>query len=134
MDSNDTRAEMEEYLGIVPGWMETIPPAASEHSWGVFRDLVLGETELTAREKSLIGVGVAAAIGCPYCSHFHGQEASLADVGESEREEAVAVAGSTRYFSTLLHGNETDLDEFRDETTEIVEHIRTQASQQAGAD
>lgn len=118
-------------LGRVPSWMEIVSPAAADHSWGVFRDLVLGETDLTPREKALIGVGVASAIKCPYCTHFHKEEARLAEVTDDELEEAINVAGSTQYFSTLLHGNEVDLDDFVDETDEVVEYIREQEAASA---
>ncbi|SDQ24008.1 alkylhydroperoxidase AhpD family core domain-containing protein [Natronobacterium texcoconense] len=116
--------EIEESLGQVPSWMETIAEPAGDHSWGLFRDLTFGETELTAREKALVGVGVAAAISCPYCTYFHKQEARLDEVSEVELEETVNIASETRYFSTILHGNEVDVDEFVAETDEIVDHIK----------
>ena len=40
-------------LGQVPSWMEQLAEPGSEHSWGFFRDLEQGETELSAREKTL---------------------------------------------------------------------------------
>ncbi|RQG95107.1 carboxymuconolactone decarboxylase family protein [Natrarchaeobius chitinivorans] len=126
MASQQAHQEIEEYLGQVPSWMETIAEPASDHSWGLFRDLVLAETELSEREKGLVGLGVAAAIGCPYCTYFHKQEAQLADVSDAELEEAINVASNTRYFSTILHGNEIDHDEFVAETDEIVDYIQQQ--------
>jgi AhpD family alkylhydroperoxidase len=117
---------MEEYLGQVPDWMDIGAEPASDHTWGIFRDLVLGETELSGREKALIGLGAAAVLKCPYCTYFHKEEARLADVSDDELREAVNVAGSTSYFSTMLHGNEVDHDEFVTETDEIVEYIKGQ--------
>lgn len=117
---------MEEYLGRVPSWMELLAEPAIDHSWGIFRDLELGETHLSEREKALVGVGVASAIKCPYCTHFHKEEAKLADVTEDELEETVTLASATSYFSTVLHGNEVDVDEFVEETAEIVEYIEEQ--------
>ncbi|MFC6731090.1 carboxymuconolactone decarboxylase family protein [Haladaptatus sp. YSMS36] len=123
---------MEGMLGQVPSWMENLAESASEHSWGLFRDLNLGEdTELSAREKALIGVGVAAAISCPFCTYFHTEEARLSGVKDEELKEAVNLAADTKYFSTILHGNETDLDDFKTETDEIVKYI---TEQQATAD
>lgn len=126
MVSTQARQEMEESLGRVPSWMEVVAEPASDHSWGLFRDLTFGETELTPREKALVGVGAAAVTKCPYCSHFHKEEARLAEVTDDELEEAVSLASSTQYFSTILHGNEVDLDEFVDETAEIVAYIEDQ--------
>ncbi len=50
---------------------------------------------------------------------------------DEELKETVTLAADTKYFSTVLHGSETDLDEFRTETDEIVEYIM---EQQAAAD
>jgi AhpD family alkylhydroperoxidase len=105
--------------------MDALAEPASEHSWGIFRDLNFGEeTELSPREKALVGVGVAAAINCPYCTYFHKEEARLAGVTDDELRETVNIAGATKYFSTILHGNEMDVDDFVAETDEIVAHIR----------
>lgn len=114
--------------------MESLAEPASDHSWGIFRDLSFGETELSPREKALVGVGVAATTKCPYCVYFHKEEARLADVTEAELEETATLAGSTQYFSTVLHGNEVDLDDFVAETSEIVEHLKEQDAAAAGAD
>lgn len=123
MASEQTVQEIEETLGQVPGFMQIIAEPASDHSWGVFRDLILGETELSPREKALIGVSAAAAMQCPYCTYFHKEEARFADVSEAGIEEAVNLAGTTRYFSTLLHGNEYEHDDFVAETDEIFEYV-----------
>ncbi|WP_227354727.1 carboxymuconolactone decarboxylase family protein [Haladaptatus salinisoli] len=133
MVSTETREEIEEYLGQVPTWVENLAEPASDQSWELVRDLEFGETDLSAREKALIGVGVAAAIKCPYCIHFHKEDARMEDVTEDELAEAVNLASTTQYFSTILHGAEVDVDEFVDETTEIVEHVEEQRAA-AGAD
>ncbi|WP_226012537.1 carboxymuconolactone decarboxylase family protein [Halomicrobium salinisoli] len=126
MVSEQTRQEMEDTLGQVPDWMGVLSEPAADHSWGIFRDLGLGETELSAREKALVGVGAAAVMKCPYCTYFHREEARLADVTDVELKEAVNVAGDTAYFSTLLHGNEVDEDHFIAETDEIFDYVRDQ--------
>ena len=71
MVSMDSRNEIEETLGQVPSWLEALAEPAADHSWGVVRDLELGETELPNREKALVAVGAAAAMNCPYCIRFH---------------------------------------------------------------
>lgn len=120
-------------LGQVPSWMEELADPASEHSWGLFRDLQMGEdTDLSPREKALIGVGVASATSCPYCTYFHTEEARLSGVTDEELKEAVNLAADTKYFSTVLHGNETDLAGFKTETDAITAYIKEQ--QAAAAD
>lgn len=131
MISNTTRDELEQSLGQVPSFIEALADPAVDHSWGIMRDLELGETDLENREKALIGLGAAAAIQCPYCIHFHREESKLEGVTDDELKEAVNVAGTVRYFSTVIHGAETDLEEFTEETAEIVDHVK---EQQAAAD
>ncbi|MXV62503.1 carboxymuconolactone decarboxylase family protein [Natronorubrum sp. JWXQ-INN-674] len=126
MVSTETQAEIEEYLGQVPSWIEALPAEAADNSWHTVRDLQFGETELSQREKALVALSAAAAIQCPYCTHFHTEEAKLEDVTETELAEAVAVASDVRYFSTVLHGMSIDQDAFETETAEIVEHVKNQ--------
>ena len=128
MASDRTITEVEETFGMVPNWMENITPAAADHSWGLLRDLELGETELTAREKELVGLGAAAAIQCPYCTHFHTEAAKLDGATDAELTEAVNIASSTRYFSTILHGSQTDHDEFVAETDEMMAFVKRQGA------
>ena len=73
-------------------------------------------------------------MGCPYCIHFHREEAKLEGVAEEGLSEAANVAANVRYFSTLLHGAEVGVDEFTEETAEIVAHIEDQEAAAAGAD
>jgi len=126
MATQQTVQEIEETLGQLPGWMERLSEPASDHSWGIFRDLLLGETELSPREKALVGMSAAAATGCPYCTYFHKEEARFAGVSEDEIVETINVASTTEYFSTLLHGNEYDHDTFVAETDAMFDHLREQ--------
>lgn len=134
MESDETRAEVREYLGQVPSWLEGVAEPAADHSWRHLRDLELGETELPNREKALVALGAAAALNCPYCIHFHKAETSLEGVTAEGIEEAMTVAANVKYFSTILHGAEVEMDEFVTETAEIVEHIEEQQAAQAGDD
>lgn len=134
MISDTTRGEIEEYMGQVPTWLDALSEPAADHSWGIVRDLELGETTLEGREKALVALGAAAAMNCPYCIHFHSEEAKLEGVTEAGLTEATNVAATVRYFSTVLHGAEVEMDAFREETAEIVEYIEQQEAAPAGAD
>lgn len=128
MATQQTRQEMEEMIGQVPDFMGIVAEPASDQSWQIFRDLLMGETELAPREKALVGVSAAAAMQCPYCTYFHKEEARFADVSDDELKEAVNLASLTRYFSTLLHGNEFEQEDFFAETDEIFAYLREQES------
>ena len=123
MVSQSTQNEIESYLGQVPSWIAELSEPAADHSWGLVRDLQFDDTELSAREKALVGLGAASAIQCPYCTHFQGTKAELEGVTDVERTEVVNLAAGIRYFSTVFHGAEVDHDEFVDETAEIAQHV-----------
>lgn len=131
MATQQTEQEIEETLGQVPGWMNTLAEPASDHSWRIFRDLLLGDTELSPREKALVGVSAAASMNCAYCTYFHKEEARFAGVSEAELSEAINLTGVTEYFSTVLHGNEYDKDTFVMETDSVFDHLREQGMAQA---
>jgi AhpD family alkylhydroperoxidase len=126
MIPDDTQSELEQHLGVVPSFIEEVADPAVEHSWAIMRDLELGETELSEREKALVSYGVASAIQCPYCTHFHGAEAEMIGASADEKREVATLAGAVRYFSTVLHGAEVDMDDFAGETTDIVNHLEGQ--------
>jgi len=128
MTTQQTVQEIEETLGQVPDFMEIVAEPAGDHSWGLFRDLLMGENQLSSREKALVGVSAAAAMQCPYCTYFHTEEARHAGVSDDELGEAVNLAGLTRYFSTLLHGNEVEEDAFMAETDEIFAYLQEHES------
>ena len=133
MVSTETETEIEAFLGRVPSWLAAMPEPAADHGWGIVRDLELEETELAQREKALAALSAAAAIQCPYCVHFHRAEAELEGVTDAEMAEAIAVAGTVRLFSSVLHGAEIDHETFVAETGEIVEHVNEQQAA-AGSD
>lgn len=126
MVSDTAREEMEQALGTVPSFMDALAEPAADHSWGILRDLEFSETELSQREKELVGLGSAVAMQCRYCVHFHTEAAKLEGVSETELTEAVNLAANTRYFSSILHGSQADYDDFVEETAGIVDHIRSQ--------
>lgn len=119
----DIQTEVKETLGIVPHWFEHIPPEAATQMWGLMRDMQLGETHIPNKYKELIGLGVAAAVRCRYCTHFHTEAAKVHGASQEEIAEAVTMGGITMAFSTYLNGMQVDHDRFRDEMRQIVAHV-----------
>jgi alkylhydroperoxidase/carboxymuconolactone decarboxylase family protein len=73
---------------------------------------VFAEGTLTAREKSLIALGVAHAVQCPYCIDAYSKDALEKGSNLEEMTEAVHVAAAIRGGASLVHGvqmlNHTD--------------------------
>lgn len=65
---------------------------------------VFKDSELSAREKSIIALAVAHAIQCPYCIDAYSSDAYEKGWSESQLMEAVHVASAIRGGASLVHG------------------------------
>ena len=65
---------------------------------------VFAEGALTAREKALIALSVAAAVQCPYCIDSYTQACLEKGVTEEQMTEAIHVANAIRGGAALVHG------------------------------
>lgn len=132
MVSRETRDEIEEQLGLIPAEMEAIAESVSDHMWAFVRDLHYSETELSAREKALVGLGAAAAIKEPFCIRYYRSDAAVQELTEEEIKEAVTVASTVQFFSTILQGSEVDFADFCDEVDHIAVHSRERGPSATG--
>lgn len=64
----------------------------------------LGPGALTEREKSLIALGVAHAVQCPYCIDAYTKASLEKGSNLEEMTEAVHVAAAIRGGASLVHG------------------------------
>ena len=83
-------SDIVETLGQVPDFFASMPDETLEREWAEWKTFQLGDTALTAREKHLIGLGVAAATHCPYCTYFHRAAAGMMGATDAQLEEAAA--------------------------------------------
>ena len=123
MVSTATRNEIETHLGVIPAEMEAIADPVSDHMWSFVRDLQYSDTELSAREKALVGLGASAAIKEPFCIRYYRSDAELQGLSTDEIKEAITVASSVQFFSTVLQGSEIDFSDFCDEVDQIASHF-----------
>ncbi len=65
---------------------------------------VFEDGALTAREKSLIALGVAHAVQCAYCIDAYTQDALSKGCDRDQLTEAVHVAAAIKGGSALVHG------------------------------
>ncbi len=77
------------------------PLADKFFSWytEVFKD-----SELTAKEKSLIALAVSHAVQCPYCIDAYSTDAFEKGWSEGQMMEAIHVAGAIKGGAVLVHG------------------------------
>src|SRR3954447_5377602 len=62
------------------------------------------DSELSAREKSLIALAVAHAVQCPYCIDAYSTDAFEKGWSESQMMEALHVTAAIRGGASLVHG------------------------------
>ena len=65
---------------------------------------VFKDSNLSAREKSLIALAVAHAVQCPYCIDAYSSDAFEKGWNESQMMEAVHVAAAIKGGAALVHG------------------------------
>ena len=112
-------AEMNQLFGGVPSTMQVYPKSAVPAGWALIKETDLNEnTALSPKIRELIGLAVAAQIPCRYCIYYHTVAAKAAGATEEEIREAVHVSSLVRHWSTLLQGNDYDLEAFKMETDE----------------
>jgi AhpD family alkylhydroperoxidase len=117
-------SEVKKTLGLVPQWIEQMPEGAVQGFWGIARDFWLKETSIPNKYKELIGVAVSGATRCRYCALFHTEAARLFGANDQEIAEASAMGAVTQFGSTFINAQQIDFEKFRQETRDIISHIR----------
>lgn len=117
-------AEIEAAFGFVPGFLQTLPDASLAHEWRTLKSVQMDPGAIPNKYRELIGLAVAAARGCEYCTYFHTEFARLNGATDAEIEDAVHFAKSNMGWSTYLHGMQYDPETFRSEVDRIVANAR----------
>ncbi|HVZ36335.1 MAG TPA: carboxymuconolactone decarboxylase family protein [Polyangiaceae bacterium] len=136
-DADGALAEMRQNFGFVPGFIAAVPREALPGAWQELMQVELSPaTQLSAKDKSLIGLAVASQIPCRYCVIGDTEFAKLAGASEREIHEAVAMAALARNWSTLFNGLQIDEAAYRRDIDRLVkgaQHATPQALAGKGA-
>ena len=116
-------SEMKEILGQVPGFFKDLPDDTLDAEWELFKRFELSETSIPPKYRELIGVAVAAAMHCWYCSNFHSALAGFHGASDEEVQEAVHLAKFGAGWSTYLNGTLFDRERFLEELNEIGDFL-----------
>jgi AhpD family alkylhydroperoxidase len=124
-DVTAAHEDMKRTIGLVPGFIKQLPPAAVPGLWQEWKALELNpNTAIPPKYKSLIGLGVGAQVPCSFCVYFDTQGARAAGASQQEISEGVTMAAITRKWSTILNGVMQDEAAFRKEAADIFAHAR----------
>jgi AhpD family alkylhydroperoxidase len=133
-DAAAARADIQKTLGFVPQFLGGLPELALPGVWDEMKTLQLNpRTTLDGKTKEMIGLAVAAQVPCRYCIYAHTEFAKLNGASDAEVGEAVAMAGITRHWSTVLNGIQSDETKFRGEIATIIANVKKAAAAKAPA-
>lgn len=122
----ETVEEIEETFGLVPPPLGTIPEDDTVTEWPYFKKYTVGETEIPAKYRELMGLAVAANIKCPYCAVFHREAATMHGATEAELREVYSLSSFTARYSAMMHAQQYPLEEFESKLEQIADHLQTQ--------
>jgi len=124
LSHEETLTDIEESLGIVPGYFEHLNGEDLRHEWPIFKRFALEETEIPPKYRELIGLAVAANLKCPYCQLFHREAAKLHGATDEELAELSMLASWTARYSALIHAQNYDYETFETELGRVAEHLQ----------
>lgn len=123
---SDIDREMKETFGFVPKFYDALPKTGREGAWRLQKQLELADdTALDPKTKELIGLAMASHIKCKYCMYFHRRTSETFGATPEELREAIAMGGTTVFFSNSLSGMGVDFDEFKREVERAIEHMKS---------
>lgn len=131
--AEDAYKEIQLSFGFVPDFFREYPQAGIVGLWKEMKGVEMNiNTEIPGKYKDLIGLAVAAQTPCSYCAYYHTQSAIKQGATDAEINEAIALAGITREWSTVLNGHYTDEKKFMAETDQIMKFLKSKMNQSVG--
>ena len=124
MNRQQVYKDIEEMMGVVPSFLKALPDSSLELEWQTMKQTQMEPGPIPNKYRELIGLAVAAATRCRYCTFFHTEMAKLNGASAAEIEDAVHFAKSSMGWSTYLNGMQMDYEQFKSEVLKAVAHAR----------
>ncbi len=124
-------AEIKQMMGVVPEMFKRIPDSSLELEWKLFKTVQFEEGALPNKYRELIGLAVAAAMKCKYCTFFHTEVAKLNGATNAEIEDAVHFAKSASGWSTYINGLQLDFNRFKAEVRRACKYVSAHSGKKA---
>ena len=119
----EVKKEITEMYGTFPSFFDAFPKYALPGAWQSFKELN-GPGSIEQKNRELIGLAVASQIPCSYCVYFHTLSAIALGATDEEIKEAIAQAAMVRHWSTVIHGAQIDLEEFKKEFDGMLKYMQ----------
>lgn len=125
MSKKEVFNEMEQMFGLVPSMFKAVPESTIEFEWELFKRVHLEEGYVPNKYRELIGIAISAISKCRYCVYFHTALAKLNGATDEEIEDALHFTKSSAGWSAYVNGLQLDFEEFKKETDQVCEHVRS---------
>lgn len=133
MTSQEAYTDIKNTFGFLPEFIKGYPESGIAGLWQEMKGIEFNpQSAIPGKYKNLIGLAVASQIPCSYCVYFNTQAAITHGATPEEINEAVAMAGITREWSTVLNGKSTDERKFREETDTVMKYLKNKMSKTVG--
>jgi AhpD family alkylhydroperoxidase len=110
------KADMAATLGQNSVQLNLLPDAYYVEGWALGRKRWVDQAGvIPPKYRVLIGLAVSSQIPCAYCIYADTSDAKLFGATDQEIKEAIMTAADTRFWSTLLNGNQIDFEAFKAE-------------------
>lgn len=121
------KQEITETFGVFPDFFDAYPKHALPGAWENFKELETPESNISAKNRELIKLAVAAQIPCVYCVYYHKTAAKLYGATSEELKEAIALGAQTRQWSMITQGAEIDIEDYKREIDKIFKYMSENA-------
>ncbi len=119
----NAKNEIQESFGSFPSFFDVFPDHALSGAWETFKQLNGPDSKIPPKYRELLQLAVASQIPCDYCIYFHTASAKANGATDEEVREAVAQGAATRHWSTILQGNQIELEAFKTEFDAMMKYM-----------
>lgn len=124
MNYEDTTKDIEETLGIVPGFMEALPQDVLIQEWPIFKKYIIRESEIPAKYRAFIGLAIAASVRCSYSKLLYKNVAEFCEATDEELAEIAVITSLVARWSVILHTQQYDLETFKEDIENMGDRLQ----------
>ena len=123
------KKEIEQTYGFFFSMFKVIPKDALPGIWENFKQMQSPDNAIPPKYRELLQLAVASQIPCDYCIYYHVTVAKALGATDEEIQEAVAQGAQTRHWSTIVQGNQTDLEAWKSEVNAALKYMSEQSGE-----
>jgi AhpD family alkylhydroperoxidase len=126
MKRQEIYKEIENTWGTIPVTFKKISDSSLEFEWRLMKLLQMEPGPIPNKYRALMGLAMATAARCRYCTLFHTEMAKLNGATDAEIEDAMHISKTSAGWSAYLNDARPDFDQFKEEILSIVQHAGAQ--------